>query len=564
MSSKPYLTTDIEIAQRATMLPISEIAGKLELAEDEWESYGKYKAKIELKALQHRRDREDGKLILVTAMNPTTAGEGKTTVSVGLAQALNRLGRRAVLALREPSMGPVFGMKGGATGGGYSQVVPMEDINLHFTGDMHAITAAHNLLAALVDNHIQHGNELGIDPRRIVWRRVLDVNDRALRNVVIGLGGKTNGVPREDGFDITVASEIMAILCLAEDLHDLKRMIGDIHIGYTMSNEPVFVRQLGVEGALAAILHDAIKPNLVQTLEHTPALIHGGPFANIAHGCNSLLATKMAMKLGDYAITEAGFGADLGAEKFIHIKCRKGGLTPSAVVLVVTIRALKLHGGVREADLHIENTEAVERGFANAAKHIETMRAFGLPVVVAINHFYTDTDAEWALVKSLCETSGIVCSVAKIWEHGGAGGIELAEQVIAAAESSNRSASLNMLYDPEEDIQTKIVAIARQVYGAESVSFSESAKRQMRHIEQMNWDKLPICMAKTQYSLSDNPRLSGRPEGFTIHIRELRPRLGAGFIVALTGQMLTMPGLPKKPMAQNIDIDEHGQITGLS
>jgi len=563
MSSHEY-PTDIEIAQRANMLPISQLAEKLDLAEDEWESYGKYKAKIELTAHNRRTDKADGKLILVTAMNPTTAGEGKTTVSVGLAQALNRLGRRAVLALREPSMGPVFGMKGGATGGGYSQVVPMEDINLHLTGDMHAITAANNLLAALIDNHIQHGNELRLDPRRIVWRRALDVNDRALRDVIIGLGGKPNGIPREDGFDITVASEIMAILCLAEDLHDLRRMIGDILIGYTIANEPVFVRQLEVQGALTALLKDAVKPNLVQTLEQTPALIHGGPFANIAHGCNSLLATRMALKLGDYAVTEAGFGADLGAEKFLHIKCRKGGLQPDAVVLVVTIRALKLHGGVRPPDLHLEDIQAVERGFANATKHIETMRKFGLPVIVALNHFYRDTEQEVSLLTSLCESIGVPCAVASIWAHGGAGGTDLASKVVEIVEGADHPASLRMLYDVTEDIQTKIERIAREVYGATSVRYSEAAWKQLRHIERMGWDQLPICMAKTQYSLSDDPTLVGRPDSFTIHVRELRPKLGAGFIVALTGEMMTMPGLPKEPMAKRIDIDEHGRLTGLS
>lgn len=562
MSTRKRLT-DIEIAQQADMLPISRIAAMLDLDDDEWESYGRYKAKIEWSAIERRKDRADGKLILVTAMNPTAAGEGKTTVSVGLAQALNKLERKAVLALREPSMGPVFGMKGGAAGGGYSQVVPMEDINLHFTGDMHAITAANNLLAALIDNHIQHGNELALDPRRVVWRRALDVNDRVLREVIVGLGGKANGVPREDGFNITVASEIMALLCLARDILDLREMIGNILIGYTITNEPVYVRQLGVQGAITALLKDALKPNLVQTLEQTPALIHGGPFANIAHGCNSLLATKMALKLGDYAVTEAGFGADLGAEKFIHIKCRKGGLRPAAVVLVATIRALKLHGGIEPSALDTHSPEAIAKGFANVQHHIELMRKYDLPVIVALNHFYKDTDAEVSLFTSLCEQAGVRYSVAKVWENGGEGGLDLAKQVIEVAEDQE-SVSLNMLYDISEALQTKIERIAREVYGADGVRLSETAWKQLRHIERMGWDKLPICMAKTQYSLSDNPALIGRPRGFTLHVRELRPQLGAGFIVALTGDMLTMPGLPRKPMALAIDVDERGRISGLS
>lgn len=555
--------TDIEIAQQADMLPITKIAAKLGLDEDEWESYGSYKAKIDLSAIDRRREQADGKLILVTAMNPTAAGEGKTTVSVGLAQALNRLNRKAVLALREPSMGPVFGMKGGAAGGGYSQVVPMEDINLHFTGDMHAITAANNLLAALIDNHIQQGNELALDPRRIVWRRALDINDRALREVIIGLGGKANGVPREDGFNITVASEIMALLCLAEDIRDLKEMIGNILIGYTVANEPVYVRQLGVQGAITALLKDAIKPNLVQTLEQSPALIHGGPFANIAHGCNSLLATKMALKLGDYAVTEAGFGADLGAEKFLHIKCRKGGLQPAAAVLVVTIRALKLHGGIEPGALDQHAPEAIASGFANVQHHLEMLRKFGLPVIVALNQFYDDTDAEVAQFEALCEQAGVRYSVARVWELGGEGGLDLARQVISVAEDQGPR-PLNMLYETTEALQTKIERIAREVYGAEGVRFSDAAWKQLRHIERMGWDQLPICMAKTQYSLSDDPALTGRPSGFMIHVRELRPQLGAGFIVALTGAILTMPGLPRKPAALAIDIDERGRISGLA
>ena len=554
--------TDLEIAQQAELLPIAEIAAKLGLQEDEWEGYGRYKAKVDLSVLERTAERPEGKLILVTAMNPTVAGEGKTTVSVGLAQAMNRLNHRTVLALREPSMGPVFGMKGGATGGGYSQVVPMEEINLHFTGDMHAITAANNLLAALIDNHIQHGNELGLDPRRIVWKRALDMNDRALRQVIIGLGGKQNGTPREDGFDITVASEIMAILCLAQDLHDLKEMIGNILIGYTYSNDPVYVRQLKVQGAIAALLKDALKPNLVQTLEHTPVLIHGGPFANIAHGCNSILATKMAMRLGEYAVTEAGFGADLGAEKFFHIKCRKGKLVPSAVVLAATIRALKLHGGMSPGELHTVNPEAVKRGFANVEHHVEMLRKFEVPIVIALNHFYQDDEEEIAVFESLCQSLGIEYSIAKVWEHGGEGGLELAAKVIAAAQDS--PARLPMLYDTEQDLRTKIEAIAREIYGASSVVFSDQAERQLKQIARMGWDRLPVCMAKTQYSLSDNPALIGRPQDFAIHVRELQPKLGAGFIVALTGKMLTMPGLPRMPMAIGIDLDDQGRITGLS
>lgn len=553
--------SDIEIAQNASMKPIKEIADTLGLTPDEWESYGKYKAKIDLSVLDRLRTKPDGRLILVTAINPTAAGEGKTTVSTGLAQALNRIGKKTVLALREPSLGPVFGLKGGAAGGGYSQVVPMEDINLHFTGDFHAITSAHNLLSALLDNHLQQGNELGIDSRRIVWRRALDMNDRSLRDIVIGLGGKANGIPREDGFDITVASEIMAILCLAKDLQDLKAALARMLVAYTCDDRPVYAGDLQAEGAMAVLLKDAMKPNLVQTLENTPALIHGGPFANIAHGCNSLLATQMALKLGDYAVTEAGFGADLGAEKFLNIKSRKGGLQPSAVVIVATIRALKLHGGMSKEQLREENLDALRAGFANLEKHVDTVNRFGLPFVIALNYFHTDTEREVELFRSMCEERGLPAAVADIWAKGGAGGEELAQKVVEIADAA--SGQFHFLYDETLPIAEKLELIARNVYGADGVQFTEEAQKQIKAYTELGWDQLPVCVAKTQYSLSDNPKLIGRPRGFTITIRDIKPSLGAGFLVALTGNILRMPGLPKRPAALNMDVDEQGNISGL-
>lgn len=553
--------TDIEIAQTAKMKPISEITEKLELTEDQWDGYGKYKAKLDLSILNDS-SKTEGKLILVTAINPTSAGEGKTTVSVGLSQALNRIGKRTVLALREPSLGPNFGLKGGAAGGGYSQVVPMEDINLHFTGDFHAITTAHNLLAALIDNHIFQGNSLNIDPRRITWKRVLDMNDRALRNITIGLGGKNHGVPRESGFDITVASEIMAILCLAQDLQDLKEALKKMLIGYTYDNRPVYVEDLDAQGAMALVLKEAIKPNLVQTLENTPAIIHGGPFANIAHGCNSLLATRMALKLGEYAVTEAGFGADLGAEKFLHIKCRKGELQPSAVVIVATIRALKMHGGVSRENLREENLAALEAGFANLEKHADTIRQFGLPFIVAINRFSLDTQAEVELLKELCDKKGLPIAEANVWEKGGEGGEALARELVALIENGP-SADFHYLYDVNETIEEKINRIVTKVYGGTGVKFTDQARKQLQELNQHGWSHLPICMAKTPASLSDDPAQIGRPDNFSITVREFRPSLGAGFIVALTGNVLTMPGLPKTPAALNMDITEDGNISGL-
>jgi formate--tetrahydrofolate ligase len=555
------MSTDIEIARNAKMKTVSFIAENLGLSDDEWEGYGKYKAKLDLSILRRLENTSDGHLILVTAISPTAAGEGKTTMTVGLGQALNRIGKKAVIALREPSLGPNFGMKGGAAGGGYSQVIPMEDINLHFTGDFHAITTANNLLAALIDNHIYQGNELGIDPRRVTWKRVLDMNDRSLRDIVSGLGGKANGIPREGSFDITVASEIMAILCLSNDLEDLKAKLSKMLIGYTYDNQPVYVHSLGAQGAMALVLKDAIKPNLVQTLENTPALIHGGPFANIAHGCNSILATKMALKLGEYTVTEAGFGADLGAEKFLDIKCRKGGLTPSAVVIVATIRALKLHGGAAKDQLKEENVEAMGNGFCNLEKHIDTVKQFGLPYVVGLNRFPTDTEQEIEQFVALCHEQGIPVAVANVWGEGGAGGEALAREVVKIAE--NASSKFNFIYDENQSIEEKIEQIVKRVYGGAGVQFSDEAQKQLKLYQENGWDKLPICMAKTQYSFSDQPKLLGRPTGFTITIRELRPSLGAGFIVALTGAILTMPGLPKRPAALNMDIDEQGNITGL-
>ena len=561
MTTTAKIKSDIEIAQEAKLKRIQEIAQELDILEEELEPYGHYKAKISLDLLNRLADKQDGKVILVTAINPTPAGEGKSTVTVGLGQALNKIGKKAIVAMREPSLGPTMGIKGGATGGGYSQVLPMEDINLHFTGDLHAITAANNALAALIDNHIHHGNELRIDTRRIVWKRVVDLNDRALRQVVVGLGGPVQGVPREDGFDITVASEIMAIFCLATDLQDLKQRLSKIVVAYNVDKQPVTVGDLGVEGALALLLKDALKPNLVQTLEHTPAFIHGGPFANIAHGCNSVLATKMARKLGDYVVTEAGFGADLGAEKFLHIKARYAGFRPDAVVIVATIRALKMHGGVPKPELQKENVEALRAGLNNLQKHIETVQSFGLPFVVAINRFITDTEQEIKTLQEFCEEHHYPVALTEVWEKGGEGGIDLAHKVIEAIESGNNNYA--PLYDLEDSIPEKIRKIAQVVYGANDVEFSSKAKKQIEQFEMFGWDKLPICMAKTQYSLSDDPTKLGRPEGFTITVREFKPSIGAGFLVALTGDVMTMPGLPKKPAALNMGVDENGNAVGL-
>jgi len=554
------MKSDVEIAQSATMRPIQEIAKKLDIAEDDLELYGKYKAKVTPEAWERVKDRPNGKLILVTAINPTPAGEGKTTTSVGLADAFHRQGKKTVVALREPSLGPCFGMKGGAAGGGYAQVVPMEDINLHFTGDFHAITTAHNLLAAVIDNHIHQGNALGLDPRRITWKRVLDLNDRALRHVVIGLGGKAHGVPRETGFDITVASEMMAILCLADGLEDMKKRLGEIIIGYTYDGRAVRADELNVTGALTLLFKDAIKPNLVQTLEGTPAFIHGGPFANIAHGCNSVMATKYALKFADYAITEAGFGADLGAEKFLDIKCRFAGLRPDAVVIVATVRALKMHGGLDKKELSKRDMQALEKGLANLTKHIENIQAFGLPAVVAINRFPTDTEEELSFVRQACEKLGASVALSEVWAKGGEGGLELADKVIEATKKENH---FHYIYDVEESIPAKIEKIAKTIYGADGVDFTKAAQKQLAEIESLGLDKMPVCMAKTQYSLSDDPAKLGRPTGFRITVRELRVSAGAGFIVALTGNILTMPGLPKHPAAENMDIDASGKITGL-
>ncbi|MBE6845362.1 MAG: formate--tetrahydrofolate ligase [Ruminococcus sp.] len=555
------MLTDIEIAQNAKMKPIIEIARKLGIDDDDVELYGKYKAKLSEQLYTKLENKENGKLILVTAINPTPAGEGKTTVSVGLAQAMNKAGKNAVLALREPSLGPVFGIKGGAAGGGYSQVVPMEDINLHFTGDMHAITAANNLLCAAIDNHMQQGNELQIDQRRILFKRCLDMNDRALRNVVIGMGGKLNGIPREDGFQITVASEIMAILCLAADLEDLKKRISSILIGYNYSGEPVYAGQIGVAGAMTALLKDALKPNLVQTLENTPAFIHGGPFANIAHGCNSVRATKLAMKLGDYCITEAGFGSDLGAEKFFDIKCRFAGLRPDCVVIVATIRALKYNGGVAKADLQTENTQALEKGIVNLQVHVENMQKFGVPVVVAINRFHTDSDAEIKIVEDFCKKMDVEVSMADIFAKGGNGGIDLAEKVCRTIEE--KKSDFSPLYDETLSIKEKLDIIAKEIYRADGVVFTAAAEKNIKEIEELGFGNIPVCVAKTQYSLSDDQTKLGKPENFKITVRELKLSAGAGFVVALTGNIMTMPGLPKKPAANNIDCDNCGNITGL-
>ena len=554
------MKTDVEIAQEAQMQHIREIAAQLGLTEDDIELYGKYKAKISLDAWNKVKNGPDGKLVLVTAINPTPAGEGKTTTSVGLADAFHKLGHKVAVALREPSLGPCFGLKGGAAGGGYAQVVPMEDINLHFTGDFHAITTAHNLLAAVIDNHIQQGNALDIDVRRIAWKRVLDLNDRALRNVVIGLGGKAHGVPRETGFDITVASEMMAILCLASDLEDMKKRLGEIVVAYSRDGRAIRAEELNVTGALTLLFKDAIKPNLVQTLEGTPALIHGGPFANIAHGCNSVMATKFALKFADIAITEAGFGADLGAEKFLDIKCRFAGIHPDAVVIVATVRALKMHGGVPKTELGKVDMAALEKGLANLTKHIENVHKFGLPAVVAINAFPTDTKEELAFVEEKCNALGASVALSEVWAKGGEGGVELAEKVL---EAMKQPADFHCMYEVEQSIPEKIEAIAKAIYGADGVDFTAPAKKQLAEIEALGLDKMPICMAKTQYSLSDDATKLGRPEGFRITVKELRISAGAGFIVALTGNILTMPGLPKKPAAENMDIDVNGKITGL-
>lgn len=554
------MLTDIEIAQSCDMLPIGEIAAKVGIGADELEQYGRYKAKISADAIKRAGENEDGKLILVTAINPTPAGEGKTTVTIGLGDALSRLGKKTVIALREPSMGPVMGIKGGAAGGGYSQIVPMEDINLHFTGDMHAITAANNLLAAMIDNHIQKGNVLDIDVTNIVWKRCLDMNDRALREVVIGMGGKINGVPRQDGFMITVASEIMAVLCLANDINDLKYRLGEIIIAYTRGGEPVKAKQLKAQGAMAALLKDAVKPNLVQTLEHTPCFVHGGPFANIAHGCNSVQATRLAVKLGDYAVTEAGFGADLGAEKFMDIKCRMSGLRPNAVVIVATARALKYNGGVAKDELKSENVAALKAGLPNLEKHIENMQSFGAPVVVAINRFETDTDSELDAIKECCAAHGVKCALCEVFAKGGEGGTELARYIVEAAAEK---AEYIPVYDTESSIKDKINAIVTKIYGGEGVSFTPAANKQIKRLEELGLDKKPVCIAKTQYSLSDNAKLLGRPQGFTVNIKRVRISNGAGFIVAEAGDIMTMPGLPKVPAAENIDVDENGVISGL-
>ena len=555
------MKTDIEIAQSIELKPITDVVEKLGIHFDDLELYGKYKAKLTFDKIQAVQKEEPGKLILVTAINPTPAGEGKSTITIGLADALNKIGKQTMIAIREPSLGPVMGIKGGAAGGGYAQVLPMEDINLHFTGDMHAITTANNTLSALIDNHLHQGNELGIDQRRIIWKRVVDLNDRALRHVSVGLGGPLNGIPREDGFDITVASEIMAILCLATDIEDLKRRLANIVIGYRYDRSPVYVRDLEVEGALALILKDAIKPNLVQTIYGTPAFVHGGPFANIAHGCNSVLATSTALRLADYVVTEAGFGADLGAEKFLDIKTPNLPVSPSTVVIVATIRALKMNGGVAKDALSEENVEAVRSGFANLERHVENMRKFGVPVVVAINEFITDTEAEIAALKELCASIQVPVELASVWADGADGGLALAETVVETLETS--PANYSRLYDNDLSVEEKITKIAQEIYRADNVVFEKKAKTQIAQIVKNGWDKLPVCMAKTQYSFSDDPSLLGAPSGFDITIRELVPKTGAGFIVALTGEVMTMPGLPKRPAALNMDVAEDGTALGL-
>ena len=555
------MKTDIQIAQEAQMLPIKEVAANAGVTEDDLEFYGKYKAKLSEDFWDKIKDNPDGKLVLVTAINPTPAGEGKTTTSVGLGQAFAKLDKKAIIALREPSLGPCFGIKGGAAGGGYAQVVPMEDLNLHFTGDFHAITSANNLLAAMLDNHIQQGNALQIDSRQVVWKRCVDMNDRVLRNIVVGLGNKMDGMVREDHFVITVASEIMAILCLADDLQDLKRRLGRIIVAYNFNGDPVTADDLQATGAMTALLKDAIKPNLIQTLEHTPALVHGGPFANIAHGCNSVRATKMALKMADIAITEAGFGADLGAEKFMDIKCRKAGLKPDAVVLVATVRALKYNGGVAKADLAEENLDALKKGIVNLEKHIENIQKFGVPVIVTLNSFITDTDAENEYIRQFCEERGCEFALSEVWEKGGEGGIALAEKVLNTLE--NKESHFHTLYEDELSLKEKIEKISKEIYGADGVVYEPAAQKQITKIEAMGFGKFPICMAKNQYSFSDDAKKLGRPENFDIHIREVYVDAGAGFVVALTGSVMTMPGLPKVPAANNIDVSEDGKITGL-
>ena len=555
------MLTDIEIAQQVEMLPITEIAENFGIDVDDLEMYGKYKAKVSFDFIKKMENKKDGKLVLVTAISPTPAGEGKSTTTIGLGQALNKIGKKTFIALREPSLGPVFGVKGGAAGGGYAQVVPMEDINLHFTGDMHAITAANNLLSAAIDNHINHGNTLRIDSRQIVWKRVIDMNDRALRNVVVGLGGKVCGFTREDGFMITVASEVMAILCLSNDLMDLKDRRGKIIVAYNLDGAPVTAKEIGVHGAMAMLLKEAIKPNLVQTLEHTPAFIHGGPFANIAHGCNSVIATKLGLKLGDILVTEAGFGADLGAEKFLDIKCRYANLKPDAVVIVATIRALKMHGGVKKADLGIENLEALNQGFSNLQKQVENMRKFGLPVLVAINKFANDTQAEIDLLTKKCQEFCIEVSLNECFTKGGEGGIEMAEKLVKILD--NEKPDFKLLYDVEDTIENKLNKIVKEIYGADKVVIEDNAKKQIKTLEEFNLDKLPICMAKTQFSFTDNPNIMGAPSGFVITIKDVRVSAGAGFIVCQTSNIMVMPGLPKVPSANNMDIDENGVITGL-
>lgn len=555
------MKTDIQIAQEAELMHIKDVAASIGISEEELEFYGKYKAKLSDELWENVKDRKDGKLVLVTAINPTPAGEGKTTITVGLGEAFAKMNKKAIIALREPSLGPCFGIKGGAAGGGYAQVLPMEDLNLHFTGDFHAITSANNLLAAMLDNHIQQGNALGIDPRNIVWKRCVDMNDRVLRNIVVGLGNKMDGMVREDHFVITVASEIMAILCLADDLADLKRRLGRIIVAYTFEGNPVTADDLQATGAMTALLKDAIKPNMIQTLEHTPALVHGGPFANIAHGCNSVRATKLALKISDITITEAGFGADLGAEKFMDIKCRKAGLKPDAVVLVATVRALKYNGGVAKQDLGEENLEALKKGIVNLEKHIENIQKYGVPVVVTLNSFVTDTEAENEFIRSFCEERDCEFALAKVWEKGGEGGIELAEKVLDTLE--NKESNFHVLYEDELSLTEKIEKISKEIYGASGVVYEPAAKKQLAKIEEMGFGHFPICMAKNQYSLSDDAKKLGRPENFDIHIREVYVSAGAGFVVALTGAVMTMPGLPKVPAANNIDVTDDGKITGL-
>ena len=555
------MKSDIQIAQEAVMEPIAEVAKRLDIREDELELYGKYKAKFSDELLERLKDEPDGKLVLVTAINPTPAGEGKTTTSVGLGQAFGKLGKKAVIALREPSLGPCFGIKGGAAGGGYAQVVPMEDLNLHFTGDFHAITSANNLLAALLDNHIQQGNELGIDPRQIIWKRCLDMNDRVLRNVVVGLGSKMDGMVREDHFVITVASEIMAVLCLADDMEDLKRRLGNIIVAYNFEGKPVTADDLHATGSMAALLKDALKPNLIQTLEHTPAIVHGGPFANIAHGCNSVRATKAALKLADIVVTEAGFGADLGAEKFLDIKCRKAGLKPDAVVLVATVRALKYNGGVTKENLSDENLEALKKGIVNLEKHIENLQKYHVPVVVTLNSFVSDTEAEVAYIENFCKERGCEFALSEVWEKGGEGGIALANKVLETLEK--KESHFAPIYEDSLSLEEKIETIAKEIYGADGVTYSPAAKKELKRITDMGMGHFPVCMAKTQYSLSDDPKKLGRPSGFTVNVREVYVSAGAEFVVAVNGSIMTMPGLPKKPAAFGIDVDANGTITGL-